>query len=93
MEFQREGQRLFLTEQDRLAAEITFPVVNDHTWLVEHIWVSDRPDKRQLARQLLDEVLNLADKAHVDLLPLDPFARHTFATEPAVNKYRHSYKE
>ncbi|MCF6164530.1 N-acetyltransferase [Furfurilactobacillus rossiae] len=89
MDFQREGQRLFLTDQDQLQAEITFPVVNDQTWLMEHIWVSDRPNKRLVARSLFDAVIELADAAHVDLLPLDPFARHIFATDPAVKKYQH----
>ncbi|GKT02749.1 N-acetyltransferase [Furfurilactobacillus sp. WILCCON 0119] len=83
MTFTRDQQRLFLMENDQLQAEITFPVIDDTTWLIEHIWVRNQPTKRQLAASILDAAMTIVQTEHKRVVVLDPFARQVFATTPA----------
>lgn len=75
MDFTHQGQRLFAMQDARLIAEITFPVVDDTTWVVEHIWIDHKLDQPAIAHELLDAVCALATAEQKQLLALDPFAR------------------
>ncbi|OCS82467.1 GNAT family N-acetyltransferase [Caryophanon tenue] len=81
MQFLEESNRLYLEEDGKAYAEITWSNAGETVMIVDHTFVDDAHRGQGLAQQLVEAV---ADKARADgkkIMPLCPFAKKEFETK------------
>lgn len=82
MKFQSEPNRIFTEQNGKLLAEVTFPNIDEHSYVIDKTYVDDSLRGQGIAGQLVKAVVELARSEGKTLEPLCTYARHAFDTHP-----------
>lgn len=83
---EEKGHRasVFIQQDGRRLAEMTFSRVNDQKWLIDHTEVDDALRGQGAGRKLLDFAVDWARKNGVKYLPVCPFAKAQFEKDERI---------
>lgn len=75
---------VFIQQDGKRIAEMTFSRVNDTKWIIDHTEVDDSLRGQGAGRKLLDFAVDWARKNNVKYLPLCPFAKAQFEKDASI---------
>lgn len=86
IEREENGHRaaVFVRQDGKRVAEMTFSRVNEKKWIIDHTDVDDSLRGQGAGRKLLDVAVDWARKNGVKYLPLCPFAKAQFEKDPSI---------
>lgn len=78
MQFLEEDRRLYLEEDGKTYAEITWSNAGDYVMIVDHTFVADSHRGEGLAVKLVEAIADKARAEEKKIIPLCPFAKKEF---------------
>lgn len=87
MEFLEGSNRFYQKEEDKLIAEITYVPQRDEKWAIDHTFVDPSLRGQGIAEQLVDRVVEEAQKEEKKLVAVCPYVVTLF--DRKKEKYAH----
>lgn len=83
---EEQGHRasVFVENEGKRIAEMTFSRVNEKKWIIDHTEVDDSLRGQGVGRKLLDVAVAWAREHQVKYLPLCPYAKAQFEKDPTI---------